>query len=573
MAIRIRSLDQDVYLGHVFSNNVANVWNELKETYDRVDASIVFSLLQKINTFKQGGLPVSEYYHKLNSLGREFDILIKLRDCTCEAIAELIDHGKLLRLMHFLIGLDDVYQAIRSSILTRKILPEVKDAFVIMNSGNWSNGNSSSANRGNYDRFEVKSVTAVTNLNFFDFVKSETASKTPNLRPTNDEEGKPLSRDSSLHQLRSMKKIQSKVNFGTNNEVPVFQNNFENQKEEVNLRKSFRASKLLAKLNDYVLDNKVKYGLNRFANHSVLRSKNYVFVPNLNKSYDPSSYEEASKDVNWINDMNNQMLVFGYCVFVNGSHVFWKSKKQATLPKSSAKAEYREMASATCEIMWVLKILKDLGLKDLILVALHCDNKSAIQIAANLVMHEKLKHFDLDVYLVVGLIKTIQDLNVRIRAWIEDKRSNVSGKKDSIKKELSDIDRLLDGGDVSDSNLLRRSELHRNLYNINQMESKVYLQKSKIKWAIEGDENSKIFHCLINKKRSPLAIRGVFVDGIWCNNPNKVNEAFFKHFDARFKKPVNHRLKINFLFSKRLSNFQASDLERRVSRDEIRLAV
>nr|GEX88333.1 RNA-directed DNA polymerase, eukaryota [Tanacetum cinerariifolium] len=103
--------------------------------------------------------------------------------------------------------------------------------------------------------------------------------------------------------------------------------------------------------------------------------------------------------------------------------------------------------------------------------------------------------------------------------------------------------------------------------------SKEYLQKSKIKWAIEGDENSNFFHGSINKKRSQLAIRGVFVDGIWCTNPNKVKEAFFKHFKARFKKPVNHRLKINFLFSKRLSDVQASDLERRVSRDEIRLAV
>nr|GEW91114.1 probable small nuclear ribonucleoprotein F [Tanacetum cinerariifolium] len=52
-----------------------------------------------------------------------------------------------------------------------------------------------------------------------------------------------------------------------------------------------------------------------------------------------------------------------------------------------------------------------------------------------------------------------------------------------------------------------------------------------------------------------------------------VKEAFFKHFEARFKKPVNHRLKINFLFSKRLSDVQASDLKRRVSRDEIRVAV
>nr|GEW80401.1 RNA-directed DNA polymerase, eukaryota [Tanacetum cinerariifolium] len=103
----------------------------------------------------------------------------------------------------------------------------------------------------------------------------------------------------------------------------------------------------------------------------------------------------------------------------------------------------------------------------------------------------------------------------RIRAWIMDKRSSVSREKDSIKKELSDIDRLLAGGDVFDSNLLRRSELHRNLYNINHMESKEYLQKSKIKWVIEGDENSNFFYGLINKKRSQLVIRGVFVDGIW----------------------------------------------------------
>nr|GEV98846.1 RNA-directed DNA polymerase, eukaryota [Tanacetum cinerariifolium] len=59
--------------------------------------------------------------------------------------------------------------------------------------------------------------------------------------------------------------------------------------------------------------------------------------------------------------------------------------------------------------------------------------------------------------------KKIQELKVRIRAWIKDKRSSVFGEKDSIKKELSDTDRHLDGGDVSDSNLLRRSELHRNI--------------------------------------------------------------------------------------------------------------
>ncbi|GKB52546.1 ribonuclease H-like domain-containing protein, partial [Tanacetum coccineum] len=128
----LSSLSQDVYLGHVFSDNAKKVWKELQETYDRIYGSIVFNLLQKINSFKQGGLPFSEYYHKLNSLWREFDILTKLPDYTCDARNELIDHAKLLKLMQFLMGLDDIYQPIRSSMLTREILPKVKDAFVII---------------------------------------------------------------------------------------------------------------------------------------------------------------------------------------------------------------------------------------------------------------------------------------------------------------------------------------------------------------------------------------------------------------------------------------------------------
>ncbi|GJV27969.1 hypothetical protein Tco_1384417 [Tanacetum coccineum] len=50
------------------------------------------------------------------------------------------------------------------------------------------------------------------------------------------------------------------------------------------------------------------------------------------------------------------------------------------------------------------------------------------------------------------------------------------------------------------------------LLNINDMESKEYIQKSKVTWVIEGDENSKFFHGIINKKRSQLAIRGLSIN-------------------------------------------------------------
>ncbi|GJQ90853.1 RNA-directed DNA polymerase, eukaryota [Tanacetum coccineum] len=125
----------------------------------------------------------------------------------------------------------------------------------------------------------------------------------------------------------------------------------------------------------------------------------------------------------------------------------------------------------------------------------------------------------------------------------------------------------------SDVLLFKRHDLIRKLNDIKEMEGKDSIQKSKVRWAIEGDENSKYFHGIINKKRSQLAIRGVFVDGDWITDPRLVKQAFLDHYEARFKKPSTSRPKINFLFPNRLSSDQVSDLERGVSREEIRRAV
>ncbi|GKC42485.1 ribonuclease H-like domain-containing protein [Tanacetum coccineum] len=89
------------------------------------------------------------------------------------------------------------------------------------------------------------------------------------------------------------------------------------------------------------------------------------------------------------------------------------AKCPVTRRSISAEAKYRSMASTTCEIMWVVKVLNDFGIDNLIPANLYCDNKSEIQIAANLVMHEKTTHFDIDVHLIrekvyPSLIKTIK---------------------------------------------------------------------------------------------------------------------------------------------------------------------
>nr|GEU94453.1 ribonuclease H-like domain-containing protein [Tanacetum cinerariifolium] len=99
----------------------------------------------------------------------------------------------------------------------------------------------------------------------------------------------------------------SEGNFGINKEVYVFQNDLSNVTEKVGPRRSQRPFILPVRLNDFVLDDKVKNGLDRYVNHSFLCPENCCFVSNLNKCNKPSFYEEVVKDVNWVNSMNEKM--------------------------------------------------------------------------------------------------------------------------------------------------------------------------------------------------------------------------------------------------------------------------
>ncbi|GKE77397.1 ribonuclease H-like domain-containing protein, partial [Tanacetum coccineum] len=125
-------------------------------------------------------------------------------------------------------------------------------------------------------------------------------------------------------------------------------------------------------------------------------------------------------DADWAKCVVTRKSVTGFCVLLNGSLVSWKSKKQNTLSKSSAEAEYKAIASATSEIFWILKILQDLNWEHFILAKVFCDSQAAIKIAAkiaaikiaaNPVFHERTKHLEIDLHfvrdkIISGVIKT-----------------------------------------------------------------------------------------------------------------------------------------------------------------------
>jgi hypothetical protein len=105
-------------------------------------------------------------------------------------------------------------------------------------------------------------------------------------------------------------------------------------------------------------------------------------------------------NADWAGCPNTHQSTLGYAVFLGDSLVFWSSKHQNVVSRSSAEVEYRAVANGMTEACWLRQLLVELYSPLSRATLVYCDNVSAVYLSNNLVQHQRTKHVEIDLHFV-----------------------------------------------------------------------------------------------------------------------------------------------------------------------------
>lgn len=105
-------------------------------------------------------------------------------------------------------------------------------------------------------------------------------------------------------------------------------------------------------------------------------------------------------DSDWGGSVEDKKSTSGYVFTIGSGACCWNSSKQKTVAQSTAEAEYIAICSAANQVIWLQRLVNEIGFKTEKGTRILCDNKSAIAIGKNPVQHRRTKHIDIKYHFV-----------------------------------------------------------------------------------------------------------------------------------------------------------------------------
>jgi len=109
-------------------------------------------------------------------------------------------------------------------------------------------------------------------------------------------------------------------------------------------------------------------------------------------------------DSDWAGSVSDRKNTSRCCFSLRSAMISWQSRKKSSISLNTMEAEYIDASSASCETIWLQKLLTSLFDLEMEATTILCDNQSCIKMIENSVFHDGSKHIEIRYHYICDMV-------------------------------------------------------------------------------------------------------------------------------------------------------------------------
>ncbi|XP_071687435.1 uncharacterized protein [Rutidosis leptorrhynchoides] len=155
----------------------------------------------------------------------------------------------------------------------------------------------------------------------------------------------------------------------------------------------------------------------------------------------------------------------------------------------------------------------------------------------------------------------LKNVKNALRDWSSNRFGGLDAEIEALKLLSMNYELKAENNGLNDNERKAWIDCRKKWIDKDKVKSCMLKQKARVKWCLEGDENTSYFHSIINRNNNRNNMRGLIINGVWNESPTEIKEEVFKHFKHVFEECNGERPSMEDLSYPSLSLDDANALE------------